>query len=362
MDRSVWQDTEVGKYVNDTYLPLRVDTADDDYPEYRKAYKVRGTPTILWLDSEGKEIDRIVGFDGDRDKFFQTLQDYAVGKNTLPALKAAFDENPEDVDLNFKMAKKYLMRFEEPEALPFFQKVLELDTEDQKGYREESTYEIAVYESRSNKNVEPLKAFIATNPSEKYLKNAYSNLAFSYQRLKDNENMVATYKEALTKFPENANMMSSFARAIFGSKIENLYEKGLELNEKSVALDSELERSSVYNLITYYQNTDNKAKVVETFESALQKWDTMKNYYASVIAQMKIEDKYDDAITMLEEAIAADPKASNMYFTMHNVYKAKGDMDKALESLKKVVELNPTTEYYKNALEKFEKELQEKQE
>ena len=285
-----------------------------------------------------------------------------MGKNTLPVLTAEFDKNPEDVDLNFKMAQKYQMRYEEAKAQPFFQKVLELDPEDQKGFQEESSYEIAVYESRSKKNTEPLKAFIAINPSEKFLKNAYSNLAFSYQRLKDNDNMVATYQEALTKFPENANMMSSFARAIFGSKIEDLYEKGLELNEKSVALDSELERSSVYNLITYYKNTENKEKVIETFDSAMQKWDTMKNYYASVIAEMKIEEKYADAISMLEEDLEADPKATHLYYTMHAVYKAKGDMDKALESLKKVVELNPTTEYYKNALEKFEKELAEKQE
>ena len=211
LDRSVWQDTEVGKYVNDTYLPLRVDTADEDYPQYREDYSVRGTPTILWLDSEGKEIDRIVGFDGDRDKFFQTLQDFAVGKNTLPALTAEFDKNPEDVDLNFKMAKKYQARYEEAKAQPFFEKVLALDPENQKGFQEESSYELAVYESRSNRNPEPLKAFIATNPSEKYLKNAYSNLAFSYQRLKDNDNMVATYEEALTKFPDDANMMISFA-------------------------------------------------------------------------------------------------------------------------------------------------------
>lgn len=285
-----------------------------------------------------------------------------MGKNTLPALKAEYDKNPEDVDINYKMAQKYQQRYEEADAQPFFQKVLELDPEDQKGYKEESTYEIAVFQSRSKRNNEPLKAFIATNPSEKYLKNAYSNLAFSYLRQKDNNNMVATYEEALTKFPDNANMMISFARGIFGAKLEDLYEKGLELNEKAVALNSELERNSVYNLITYYQNTDNKEKIIETFESAMQKWDTMGNYYASVIAQMKIEEKYDEAISIVQKALDADPKASYMYFTLHNVYKAKGDMDKALESLKKVVELNPRVEYYKKALEKFQKELKEKQE
>ena len=59
------------------------------------------------------------------------------------------------------MAKKYQARYEEAKAQPFFKKVLELDPENQKGFQEESSYEIAVYESRSNRNPEPLKAFIA---------------------------------------------------------------------------------------------------------------------------------------------------------------------------------------------------------
>ena len=329
----------------------------------RADYKTPGTPTILWIESDGTEIDRIVGFDGDRDKFFQTLKDYAQGKNTLSALQSEYENNPEDVDLNYRMGMKFQQRYEMEKAQDYLKKVLELDPEDQKGYKEECTYEIAVWNSRANRDPEPIKAFIAAYPdSEKFLKNAYSNLAYTYQRAQDKENVAATYEIILQKFPDDARMMSSYASSIFSMKMEDLYEKGLELNKKSVALDPELERSAFYNLTAYYRNTENTEKMLEEYDKAMQKWSdnaSIKNGYGSTVATMKLEDRYDSAIELMEKTYAENPKSSYLLFTLHNLYKAKGDMDKALDYLKKVAEANPNTSYYRNALEKFEKELEE---
>jgi len=169
----------------------------------------------------------------------------------------------------------------------------------------------------------------------------------------------------LQKFPDDPGTMRSFASAIFNKKMEDLYEKGLEMNESMVKLDPELERSAFYNIISYYSNTDNNEKMLEEYDKALEKWSdnaSIKNGYGSTVASMKLEDRYDTAIDMLEKTFAENPKSSYLLFTLHNLYKATDDMDKAHDALKKVVEANPDTAYYIKALEEFEKELAGKKE
>lgn len=360
----VWQNNEVGQFVAGKFVSLRVTVTDKDYKQYREDYNVRGTPTVLFLDDQGKEIDRIVGFDGKKDEYFQTLRDYAAGKNTLPTLLAQITESPEDVDINYKMAQKYIDRYELDKAQPYFEKVLELDPEDQKGYRVEATYQIALNEARTNKNIEPLKAFIATDPGEKYLETAYTTLAFHYQRQMENDQMVATFEKALAKMPENARLMLSFASSIFSNKIESQYEKGLALNEKAKELDPELELSTYYNMVQHYQNIKDTDKLVETFEEAIQKWPDntgLKSYFASTIYRSRIESQYDRGIALAEKAVETTPQAGFYWYTLGQLYQAKGVQDKAVEALKKALELDPENKVFQSALDMVEKKDQKEE-
>ena len=367
LGKFVWQDNEVGEFVNKTYIPLRVQTQDPDsgYPQYRKDFSTRGTPTVIFLDADGKEIDRFFGYGGeeeDRDETFQKVKDYAAGINTLPALLANLGKNPNNVGLNFKLAEKYQDRLEMDKTIPYFEKVLELDPDNEKGHKVESTYQVALFQAQTEQNVEPLKAFIATNPEEKYLVNAYANLAYTYLRKKDTENTVAIYEEALQKLPDNAQLMFYYSSTIFREKIEDLYERGLELNEKVKTLDPEMEVSTIYNLVTYYTNLEDQEKIIETFENAIGKFPDsagLKSSYASSINSMEIESKYDMGIKIMENALAVDPNAVFMNYALGLLYQKKGELEKAIAALKKVVEQYPTQKVYMDALAKMQKELEE---
>ena len=288
------------------------------------------------------------------------------------------EENPDDADLNFKLAEKHGDRFERDESIPYFEKVLELDPDDEKGHKVEATYQVALFQASAKQDVEPLKAFIASDPGEDYLANAYSYLASSYSRLASmasrkgdpenlvathNKNMVATYEDALKALPDNARMMYSYASAIFRGKMEDLYEKGLELNEKVKTLDPEREVSTIFNLVTYYTNLEDKDKIIETFENAItQSPDNarFKSSYAASINSMEIESKYDKGIEIMENALAADPDAVTMNYTLGLLYHKKGELDKAIAAMKKLVEKYPTRKPYTEALAKMEKELEER--
>jgi tetratricopeptide (TPR) repeat protein len=338
---------------------------ESDFSQYREDFGVRATPTVLFIDSTGKEIDRFVGFGGEEDveETFQMIKDFAAGVNTLPALQNELDANPEDVELNYKMAKKYQVRYEDDKTAPYFNKILELDPEDDKGYRTEATYEVAVFEAGTNQNIEPLKAFIASEPSEDYLIMAYNSLARTFQTKRENDKAIEVYEEALVKLPDNARLNYSYASAVFNSRMEQLYEKALERNEKAKTLDPDLELSTVRNIIRYYTNIENKDMVVETYEGAIQKWpdsNSLKSSYASAINSMEIESKYDYGIELMEKLIEANPDSITYYYSLSNLYHKKGELEKAVVAMKKVAEKYPTQKRYQDALQDLEKELAEK--
>ncbi len=266
------------------------------------------------------------------------------------------------MDVNFKLAEKYQDRYETDKTTPYYEKVLELDPDDEKGHKIEASYQVALSYARTEQNVDPLKAFIATNPDEKYLLNAYSTLASTYSRKKDNENTVATYEEALQKLPDNARLMFSYASSIFRGKMEDLYEKGLELNEKAKTIDPDYEVSAIYNLVTYYENIEDNDKIIETFENAIQDLPDntgIKSSYAATINRLEIESKYDHGIEIMENALAADPDAVYLNYTLGLLYHKKGELEKAIAAVKLTVEEYPTRKAYADTLAKMEKELEE---
>lgn len=297
------------------------------------------------------------------DETFQTIKDFAAGINTLPALQAELEDNPEDIEVNYKMAKKHQDRYEVDKAVAYFEKVLELDPEDGKGHNTEANFEVAVFEARTNQNIEPLKAFIASGPEEDYLANAYTNLASTLQRNKEYEKAVETYEEALTKLPDNARLNYSYASAVLSAQLEDLYEKALERNEKAKTLDPDLELSTVYNVIRYYTNMENADMVIETYEGAIQKWpenNGLKSSYAADINSMEISGKYEYGIEMMEKLIEANPDLVSYNYPLSNLYQKNGQLEKAIEAMKKVIERYPGRKTYEDALQKLETELAEK--
>lgn len=349
--------------MGERFVSVRITVTDSVYREFSKKWGVRGTPTVLFLNAKGEEVDRIVGFSKEeKDAYVQKVRDFADGKNTLSAVLAEVEKNPDDIEANWNMAQKFGDRNEQNKAQSYYKKVIELDPEDKTGHHEESSYQVASYEARYNRNAEPIKAFIASDPDEKFLFQAYMVLVSAYQMKNDTENVIAAYEEALKKMPDDARMMVYYASAIFNMQIDSHYEKGLELNQKAIALDPELELNSVFNLVAYYRNIKDTEKLVKTFEDAIQEWpenDTIKVIYAQTIVHSNIEAQNDRAKDILDELIEKNPELPYQWYYMGLVLERKGELEKAIEAVKKALEFRPDVKTYQNKLEELQKKLQE---
>ncbi len=361
----VWQDKGVGDFVNGQFVSLRVVPGKGEWAALRKDYAVRGTPTVLFLNSKGAEIDRICGFDGKKDEYFQVVKDYAKGHNTLVSLLSKHKKQGENIDLNYTIGHKYVGRWEEEKSQLYFAKVLELDPEDSKGYKTESTYYVALAEVTENKNTQLLEEFIAKTTDEDYLFMAYRSLAFHYVRQKDKDKVMTIYDDALKRMAKNPRVFYEYANAIMRLKMESHYGKVEELARKAMALDPEQVIRGYYTLFQYYDTVKNNDKLFATYEEAIDKFPDntgMMNGFAWAVYELKLTDKYDRGIELARKAVEIDPKAAHIWDTLGWLYHENGDLDKAIVAMKKAVSLDPDQKTYKQALEKFGKKANESKE
>jgi len=215
---------------------MKIDGEKGEGPDLMKKFSVAGYPTVIFLDKDGNEIDRLVGFGGDKDEYVQKVKDYLSGTGTLSALVSQFGSE-KSAKLAKEIAQKYSMRKDDENSLMYYQKVLELDPDDKSGFGEQARYSIA-RASAGNGDVSKLKAFNASLSNESnYLSRSYSAIVNYYKKNDDRDNVLKTYEEAITRMPENPGTMNAYAWHIFTRKITSHYERGIEVAEKALELD-----------------------------------------------------------------------------------------------------------------------------
>jgi len=239
LDQLVFKTKDFADFINSNFVALKLDGNTDTGRKHRNEWLVPGYPTIMLRTPGGDEIDRIVGFDGNKASYFQLIKDYAAGKNTLKDLLARVQTDPQNIQLNYDIANKFNDRGDDQNALFYYENVLANETDHQS-----ETY------LRSEYNVAESKAYNADDPSflQHYAKNcrnehlkyyAYSSLARFYNRKKDQPNVIKTYEEALVQLPANASLMNGYAWYIFQNKVTDQYERGIAVARKAVEIEPE---------------------------------------------------------------------------------------------------------------------------
>ncbi len=172
LDKKVYTNSEVADFANKYQINWKVDAEKGEGIDLAKKFTVSGYPTIVFVNGDGIEIDRIIGYFPAKD-FLQTMKDYNEGKNTLPSIKAALEKNADDVEANFKMGKKYSDYGDMEKSKPYLDKVVKLDPDNKAGYTDDAELMIAQMSNKAD-NVE---AFVKKYPSSELVKQAYISLA-----------------------------------------------------------------------------------------------------------------------------------------------------------------------------------------
>jgi tetratricopeptide (TPR) repeat protein len=168
--------------------------------------------------------------------YVQRLKDYTDGKNTIADLLERIESDPQNIHLQYQMAKKFTGRWELDKAKPYFEQVLELDPDDQSGYQEDAQGYIAVQTLYETGNYQPLIDLIEKSTDDERVAKGYDVLIRYYKSKKMKDDVLMTYEEVLVRFPENPSFMNGFAWHIYENKISSRYKEGLEIATRAVEL------------------------------------------------------------------------------------------------------------------------------
>ena len=108
LDADTYTDERVIEFAKQNLISKKIDAEKDSGPEQKKKYRVRGYPTILLLDTDGNEIDRIVGY-RPPDEFLNELNRIKSRDNTISDLKYRHKQEPDHYPTQIALAKKYVL-------------------------------------------------------------------------------------------------------------------------------------------------------------------------------------------------------------------------------------------------------------
>ena len=218
LDARTYSDPGVSAYVNDHVVPIKIDAEKGEGIELARKYGVSGYPTILFMHTNGEEIDRILGF-VPAEPFLKTVTDYVNGRNTLGTMLADLSSRPDDPALRYAIATKYTERNDSRAALEHFKKVIELDPKDSLGHLEEAEYNVGVATFRENKDPQLLEAFAAKYPASERARGALETMWRSYLKAKDGTRARKYFEQYIAKNPSDAAMMNDYAWICAGNGV-----------------------------------------------------------------------------------------------------------------------------------------------
>lgn len=274
LDKVVYTDNEVSEYANTNQINWKIDAEKGEGPELAKKYNIKGYPTIVFVDPDGKEIDRIVGFFRPAE-FLQLIKDFNRGVNTYEDLKNKLAINPDDAASNYLMGKKLFDYGNADRSKQYFEKVLKIDKENTYGYTDNAH----LYFALLNNDIKGLKNFSDMYPGSDVLKDVAIMVAeYCYQNNENYEEAAKQYKIAFDNYgQEDEDIRFSYGQYLLTyaysimrdeNSDKNKIEFGIRLcNESFPYVEGSVNEGSLYYRLSefYYRlgNYDESLKCID---------------------------------------------------------------------------------------------------
>lgn len=95
-DKQTFSDPDVGAFLNETLVSVKLDFERGDGVELARKYRVQAYPTLLFFDAEGHLIGRISGYIEDKEQFIATVEEALQPENQEPMVG-----DPNELDPGF---------------------------------------------------------------------------------------------------------------------------------------------------------------------------------------------------------------------------------------------------------------------
>jgi len=222
----------------------------------------------------------------------KTILDFSMRKGDINSLEKHLASNPKDIKALYLAGEKYAYRGVESKANNYLGKVVELDPKNSKGYSDKALFTLAKYLYLIN------------------LKN---------------------YSRTLSLYLELENLFSS-----------SPYAKRADLERANVYMVQKKKKQAFSSLQSYIlkNKSDKSAKPHLEYAKFSKEYDFHIN----------------EGLEIAKEGVTLNPKADELYDTMAELYSNQKEFDKAVNAIRKAIEITLSDPHYKNQLNKFLKE------
>lgn len=129
LDEQLWQ-TADGAALGEDLIALQIESDGPGGERLRRLYPVLGLPVVIFIEPDGKEIGRVVGFRG-LAEFLTEARNLKAGVDPLPALEAELAAHPDGIPQLVDVMEQYLFRKREAEGKQILDKLIALDAKRQ---------------------------------------------------------------------------------------------------------------------------------------------------------------------------------------------------------------------------------------
>jgi thioredoxin-related protein len=223
-DKFVFSKPEIKTFIKGKFIALSIDAEKGEGIELGKKYEVLSYPQIIVAQPDGKEIDRITGFDSkyseNPKEFIKKINNILDGTSTLLSLETDVNSNPTDIPLKEKLIHEYIQRDQYSKITPYARELMQVKDSSIKD-KGEFYYCYALVEDKEIRNPKPMINLLnrKTTLSNDYIAAAYASLLKYYNRKNDIKNIDYYFQKVIAADSSNWYNKKKYALFLFENKL-----------------------------------------------------------------------------------------------------------------------------------------------
>ena len=223
--------------MNKRFISLHIDAEKGEGPDLAKRFGIRSYPTLIVVNGDDVEVDRMFGFRPPKD-FLAKIKPWSEGKSYLD-LKTRLEKNPKDFDAALSLAASLDERRQPQDALKLYKEVA-TSSDAPEGVRKQAKGKqiLAEFMLSKEKDIAPVEAFFNGGRDAE---GVFDHAWVMYQHYQHAENLdkAELAAEYLLKHgaADNAVFLNSYAWSLAVTYRD--VERAISLAKKATALDPE---------------------------------------------------------------------------------------------------------------------------
>jgi len=255
LDEKTYPDPQVIKFARKHLVGFKIDAEKGAGIALAQKYNIEGFPTLVIMDNNGLEVDRIIGY-YPPPQFLEELKRITNGIETIKAYELEAENSPgQELPLS-NLAEKYETAGYSEKAVKLWQEVRDLDQE----LKSKAEFRLAIIKFKNDKSIENVEKYLSSAPDHVYTQQILTTVARHFKKEKNREMeilyLLKNINNAEINNLETASLLNGFSWRITELEAASEYELALEKAQKAISLVAEEDSEIVVGIM------DTKAEVL----------------------------------------------------------------------------------------------------